>query len=205
MTAQVQIKYPDAKLRRVEKLLRDFPRDLPRIMPRAINRTLRTTRAQGAREIKGDTPKLKVGDIKRRMFEDKAGRSHWAARLTMGDRPISLSRFAYKQTRAGVPFQIQAGRLVIRRAFRMPETGAVMIRNPQGQDTAWFDWRGGQVDDTDQLEPRLPITKLLGPSLSDLYTDAPATVSKVTRQAGATLTKNIDHEVDYALIRRLPR
>ena len=103
MPAQVQIKYPDAKLKRIEKLLRELPNELPRIMPRAVNRTMRTTRALASRMIKSDAPKLKVGDIKNRLFEDKATRAQWDARLTFGDMGFPLSRFAYKQTRAGVP------------------------------------------------------------------------------------------------------
>jgi hypothetical protein len=51
----------------------------------------------------------------------------------------------------------------------------------------------------------LPIHKLLGPSLSELYSGAPGVVYHTTREAGATLTKNIDREVNYAMIRRMPK
>jgi len=205
MPAQVQVKYPAAKLKRLERLFRDVPQILPRVLPRAINRAMTSTRALAAREIKRETPKLKVGDIKRRLFQRKATRAHWRATLSMGDRDISMARFAYKQNKTGVPFKIQDGRLVIKRAFRIGDSGPVFVRNPQGQNVAFFDWRGGQVDDVDTLEPRLPMTKLYGPSISELYSEAAATVSRVTRRAGKTLEKNIDHEVNYALIRRMPK
>jgi len=46
---------------------------------------------------------------------------------------------------------------------------------------------------------------LLGPSLSELYSDSADTVARITREAGATLNKNIDQQVNYALIRRMPK
>ena len=205
MPAQVVIKFPDAKLKRIERLFKDFPKDLPRIMPRAINRTMRTTRALAARMIKGETPKLRVGDIKKRMYEDKATRSRWRAKLSINPYAMSLSRFAYKPTKAGVPFSIQDGRIIAKRAFRMGANGAIMVRESAEFGWGGFDYKDGHDDGIENLVGRLPIHKLTGPSLSDLYSEAPATVSRVGREAAKSLDKNIDREVNYALIRRMPR
>ena len=205
MPAQIKVQYPAAKLKKLEQLFRDFPQDLPRIMPRAINRTVRTTRALVARQIKGETPKLKVGDIKKRMHEDKASRARWRARLSLSPWAISLSRFAYKQTKAGVPFAIQDGRVIAKRAFRIRGAGAVLVR--ESEDFGWdgFDYKDGDFEGIENLVGRLPIHKLLGPSLSELYSDSADTVARITREAGATLNKNIDQQVNYALIRRMPK
>jgi len=205
MPAQITVKYPDAKLKKLERMFREFPKDLERVMPRAINRTMRTSRAQAARLIKADTPKLRVGDIKRKLFENKATRAHWRSKLSLSARPISLRHFALSQTKVGVPIKIQSGRQIVKRAFRMGPANSVFVRNPVGESLAWFDWRAGSVDDVEALEPRLPITKLLGPSMTDLYGEAPGVVSRVTGDAGKTLNKNIDDAVDYAMIRRMPK
>lgn len=205
MPASVLIQYDSAKMDRIRRLLADFPQEVTRFMPRAINRTMTSTRAKASREIKKESPKLKIGDIKNRMREQKASREHWGATLSLSARAISLSRFAYKQNRSGVPVSIQAGRLVVKRAFKMADGGSIFIRNPKGQRQAKFNWKTGGIDSDGILEPRLPISKLFGPSLSALFLDAPQTVSKVTVDAGQILSKNIDREVNYALIRRMPK
>ena len=205
MPVQVQIKYSDDKLKRVQNVLRDFPQDMARVMPRAINRSMRTTRAKAARLIKADTPKLKVGDVKKRIHEDKATRAIWRGKLSMSPWAISMSRFAYKPTKAGVPYQIQNGRTIAKRAFRIRGTGALLVRESAEYDWDGFDYIDGDFEGSDNLVGRLPIHKLTGPSLSDLYSEAPATVSRVGREAAKSLDKNMDREVNYALIRRMPR
>jgi hypothetical protein len=205
MPAQIKVQYPDAKLKRLERLFREFPQDLQRVMPRAINRTMRTTRALAARQIKSETPKLRVGDIKKRMYEDKATRAAWRAKLSLNPYALSLSQFAYKPTKAGVPFAIQDGRVIAKRAFRVRGSGAVLVR--ESEEFGWdgFDYKDGDFEGIENLVGRLPIHKLLGPSLSELYSDSAGTVARVTREAGKTLNKNIDQQVNYALIRRMPK
>ena len=212
MPAQIVVKYPDAKLKRIDTLLREFPKDVERFVPRAINRSIRTTRAVGARVIKRNVPKLKIGLIKKRMYEDKATRAAWRGKLSLSDSPISLRHFAYKQTKAGVPINIMGGRKIVKRAFKMSggaggggDSPSVFVRNPLGEDMAFFDWAGGEVDNVEELEARLPITKLLGPSITDLYGEAPGVVARVTREASTTMNKNIDAAVDFALSRRMPK
>jgi hypothetical protein len=205
MVAQITVKYPDAKLKKLEHMFRDFPRDMLRIMPRAINRSMRTTRALAARQIKATVPKLRIGDIKKRIYEDKATRSAWRGKLSLNPYGLSLSKFAYKPTKAGVPFAIQGGRVIAKRAFRIRGTGAVLVRESAEFGWGGFDYIDGADDGIENLVPRLPIHKLLGPSLSEIYSDAPGVVSRVTREAGTTLTKNIDREVNYAMIRRMPK
>jgi hypothetical protein len=205
MPAQITVQFPDAKLKRIERLFKDFPKELPRIMPRAINRTMITTRALAARMVKAETPKLKVGDIKKRMYQDKATRSRWRGKISMNPYALSLSRFAYKPTKAGVPFSIQDGRVIAKRAFRMGPNGAIMVRESAEFGWGGFDYKDGHDDGIENLVGRLPIHKLLGPSLSELYSDSAGTVARVTREAGATLNANIHREVNYRLTRRMPK
>lgn len=204
MPSVINLQYPKAKLKTIERVFRDTPRTLTKIFPRAINVTMRTSTAQAARLIKADVDKLRIGDIKKRMRQQKAKRYKWAGFVHLSGAAISMSRFAFKQNKSGVPFRIKAGRKIITRAFRLP-SGAVMIRKPTGESGAFLDWRTGQVDGSGSLVKRTPIDKLIGPSLSDLYLDAPGTVNRVTAQASDTLATNVDREVNHQIIRRLPR
>jgi hypothetical protein len=204
----------DAKqLARLERDLAHVKNAAPRVLYRSINRTLTTVRANVAREIKAEIPKLKIGEIKSKLHTRKASLRKTEGRLSMSGRRYTLARFAYKQTRRGVPFMVykSEGRLLAPRAFIIE--GSSRFKPPfiRATDAGHkglrrIDIRTGRLEgEGGDLVPRGPLDIIIGPELADVFKDKPGMVARIEQHIDATFTKNLnayaEHELDKALAR----
>lgn len=215
----ITIRYDQQKLTLFERVLSGIPGAMPRAVSQGINRTLISARANMAREVKTEVPRLSIGGIKSALRLDKATFQRWVGRVLLSYHPISLRYFSYRQTQEGVPFMVlrSRGRLMARRAFQMlrrekgtspSEAGpnpsiqgkSAFMRGLAGGGKPVLDWRTGEIPGGQgKLVPRLPIFKLFGPALTDLYKDMPQIVQQVEKYALGSLEQHIEDQVKRQL------
>lgn len=207
----ITIRYDQQKLTLFERVLSGIPGAMPRAVSQGINRTLISARANMAREVKTEVPRLTIGGIKAALKIDKATFRRWVGRILLSYHPISLRYFTYRQTEEGVPFMVlrSRGRLMARRAFQMVKKGergkSAFIRGLAGGGKPVLDWRTGEIlSGQGKLVPRLPIFKLFGPALTDLYKDMPQIVQQVEKYALGSLEQHIEDQVKRQLA-KVPR
>jgi len=180
----VEVKFDEAKLRRLQMFLRDVPNKMPEAVSRAINRTVKSTRAEIVRKMAGEV-NVKQKSIRGKIDLIKATRAHWAAEIGISSRKISLTSFkGTTQTKKGVRYRISAGgvRKLIPSAFirKIRRTG---VRGVLQRMT----------------ERRYPLAFKRGPSLGHVFEGARGIARGVTRGASKNLEKNIDSQIKYIL------
>ena len=170
--ADVEIKLDEAKLRRVQEMLRDIPKGMPKVMYRALDRTQKSTLAEIARRIAAEI-KVKQSGVKKGIKITRPTYTRWQARLGIGGTVkdvsegkhlgrkkgrIPLIYFGAKQTKKGVSYQIsrQGGRK------KITETPAPFI---QTMNTFRGVFRR-------RTKKRWPVTHLYGPSLVGVFEGA---------------------------------
>lgn len=184
MAALVEIKFDEAKLRKVQGMLRDIPRALPRVMSRAINKTATSAKTDVARRIAGEV-NIKISTIKKNITLKRATYRVWQAVLGIWTKRIPLINFAARQTAKGVSYKISKteGRKTIKSAF--------IISMSSGHRGVFR--RAGPG--------RLPIIELKGPSVGEVFRGSAGLAQAATRQAQQRLGRNIDDQVKLALAR----
>jgi hypothetical protein len=220
----IRVTFDEAKLAAVQRLVRRIPGGLGRVCSRGINRTASSGRVRIAREISAGT-KLGVRKVSARIYIRRATRIKWSALLGLSDRPYDLARdFKSRFVRGhGVHASVLRDRdQLLPRAF-IPEAdreerrqkheagqtagipkgktfrfwwgfNSVLMRKSQGDDRAT--WKG---DPGGRLVPRFPVVKVPGPSLAELWSDAPGMVARMVAYSQHTLEKNIDDQVKLLL------
>lgn len=184
MAGLIEVKFDEAKLRRIRQQMIGYPGALPRIMSRAINRTATMARTQTARKI-ASIVHITVANARKGIRIDKATRSRWQADLNITGFRIPLIRFGARQTKTGTSYIIDktTGRKRIVSAF---------IATMQSGHTGVFRRKG---------RGRLPIVELRGPSLGLLFEDIQGLADEVTRDTLKHLSRNIDAQVALILQR----
>lgn len=191
MMADVEIKYDEAKLRKIQKMLRDIPNAMPKVMSRAINRTSKSALAEIARKIAAEV-KITQAAIKKGIKITKATYTRWQAWLDLHTKRIPLIRFRAKPLKKGVSYQISktGGRKKITEPARpfiqtMPISGHKGVFRRHTEKTK-----------------RLPIVQLFGPSLGGVFEGAAGIAAEVQESTTKKLEKNIDAQVAYILSKR---
>lgn len=179
----VEVKFDEAKLRRIQNLLRGIPRAMPRVMSRAINKTTVTARAEAARKIAAEI-RIKVSAVKKGMDLIRASFTRWQAEFGVYGQRIPLFQFGARQLKTGVSYVIDKGapRKKIHSAFiqTMPSSGHVGVFKRRGLT-------------------RYPISQLFGPSLGYLFGTAGNIAREVTDEAYKKLDHNISVQVKLIL------
>ena len=171
-------------------------------MSRAINKVLAGARTESARQISGEI-KIKVATARKGMIIDKATFEKWVGTITLSARRIPLIEFAARELKkGGVSYRIEKSgkRKRIPRAFiaTMP-TGhkGVFRRKPTGTSVG-----GAIVRRADSpLVGRLPIGEMRGPSIKEVFKNAPIIIAAVTEKAATGLQKEITRQVELQLNR----
>ncbi len=186
----VEIKYDEAKLARVRKMLRDIPQGMPRVMSKAINRTATSARAEISRRISGRV-KINISAVKKGIALHRASYSRWQAVLDLVTRRIPLIKFGAKQLKTGVSYQIS--KLEGRKRVTEPPYPFIQTM-PSGHRGVFRRHR--------PTTKRLPIIQLLGPSIGAVFEGAGKIAADVQQETSKKLEKNIDDQVKFILARR---
>lgn len=137
--------------RAVERALRDIPaRYLVPATVRALNKVAGNVRTAASRAIRQRRP-LSAGTVNKAMQIRKATRGRLVSSLVVTGKPIPLKDYKARQTRKGVTVSVTKGtRKVIPGAFIVQKLSGHVFRR--------------------QGRKRLPIEKLVGPSLPSTFT-----------------------------------
>lgn len=174
---RAQIKEAQQFLKRVEK------QAYRKATARALNDTVRTLRAEGAREIKKSHPALRIGDIKRAMVESKAHQYKLTASVKTTGRPLSLKLFNLKQLKRGT-ITAKIGR----------RQRPVMHRGRKGFIVAKY----GNEAFVRRFPTGRQIRRFRGPSLPGVFR---AQTSKFKRIAGERFPKAFYSRMQYEIER----
>lgn len=201
--ALVEVVIDDKEIKHLERQLAGIRDGMPRVMSRSINKVLSSARTESARQIAGEI-KVKVTTARRGMIILKATFEKWFGTITLSARRIPLIEFGARELKkqGGVSYRIEkeGKRKRIPRAFiaTMP-TGhkGVFMRKPIGvkKGSAIVRRRGAP------LVPRLPIGELRGPSIKDVFRNAPAIIAAVTQKAATGLQKEVSRQIELQLKR----
>lgn len=198
-----EIRYDKAKLRRLERELRDFGKTaLPRVMSRALTRTASSARTETARLLAKRTG-LKIKDVRRRIFLQKASYANWRSAITISRRRWSLQLLNPKKTSKGLKVKHQRKRVLIRAAFPVLKRWYMRLPAAGG-------YKGTiGVEEAIEIGPqkkvgRLPVARIKGPILSDVFVAAQDEAQRIYQQSLGKLEKNINDQVRLILKRRLP-
>lgn len=183
----VEIKVDEAKLRRVQKLLRNVPQGMPKVMSRSINKTAKSARVEIARRIAAVIA-IKQTAVKKGIVMHKATYRMWRATLDIGRKRIPLIHFKARQLKKGVSYQIEKGK-----RKKVPEM-FIQTMPTSGH-------RGVFRRHTPKVK-RLPIIELLGPSVGGLFEGAAGVAREVVKSTHKKLGQNIDSQINYILEKR---
>ncbi|RKY09837.1 MAG: hypothetical protein DRP56_02040 [Planctomycetota bacterium] len=183
--ANVNVKFDQRQLKRVQSMLRDIPRAMPKVMSRGINNTTKKARTKITRELSKKT-KLTQKTVRSKIRFNKATYRKWAAVLSISPRGIPLIQLKAKQLKSGVSFTnpVTASREKLPHAF--------IAKMPSGH-TGVFERAGTS---------RLPIKEQYAPGMATLYSEAPGIVGRIQNETAADLVKNIRTQIDMVLARR---
>jgi hypothetical protein len=197
-----EIKINEAQLDAMLMQLKKVPKALPRVLRNAVNDTAFSARTQIVRQVKGVT-KLKSETIRRRIPITKATLKNWRAFLRIKDSPLALTNFAARQTQKGVSYRdpLGGGRKIQDRAFIAKANNAenVWVRMKKGGISVDL----GESLAGAELVKRLPIQRLVGPSVAEYYHNLSGLASAVISQATTRLHKNVQRHINLILGKKI--
>jgi hypothetical protein len=202
---RIDVQVDQAKLAEVEKTLTYINGGLRMAVVSAINRSLRSARSHVAGQIRGEI-RLGKRQIARRILVRKASGGNWWGVMGLGDMPFSLARdfkavdlrTRKRGLRSGVRVGVRPGASdVLPRAFMAKTWGAenVVMRKYRSGERPEYDWMTGQLTGSGQLVGRMPIVKMRGPILRDIWTRSPQLVHEAAAWAGQVLGRELDGQV----------
>lgn len=198
----LDIRYDKAKLKKLEKEMRRFPKALPKVMSRGLNRTARSARTQVARSIAGHTG-IKVGDVKKRLYHQKATHRFWQSSVVVSQKRLSLSFLKPRRTAKGLSVKHGRKRVKITKAFEALKGWFIRLPVSGGYKQTVGVSQALEIDSMEK-EKRLPIARIKGPILAKVFTSAQQEADRIYSQSLAKLEKNINDQVKLILQRRIP-
>lgn len=182
----VEIKYNRKQLRSITQQLQTMPKKIPTVMMRGINRTIKPALSETAKRLAGEVNITKAA-VRKRIVLSKATKRDWRATLRISRRRIRLIDWKARQTKKGVSYSIERGkRVMVPGSF----IATVLASEPQGEHKGVFKRVGAT---------QFPIVQLRGPSLGEVFKDAPMIVQQVMGFTGKKLVVEIDKQIKYAL------
>ncbi len=201
----VQIVLDEAKLRRIEKMLRNIPRGMGTALSRSINATLKTARTHLARKVAAASG-MKVGSARRAIKIKNASVTRWIGTLKLYSSRLPLKLFGARETGQGVSYKFGSGESgFIPHAFiqTMPRSGhqGVFIRRGMAEGLIVGDdellWASEKV--FGEVTQTGPIYEILGPSVAAVFEGTAGFEAESMSFLNSKLAANIDHQVDYLL------
>jgi len=180
-----EVKFDEAKLKEIRRLLRGVPHEMPGLISRAINKTATSARTKIARGISAEI-KVVQGAVKRGLRTHKATRSRWLSTISVDEKRIQLSYFGARQIKKGVTYRIkrQGARKLIPSGFiQIVGSGHKLVMKRMGPG-------------------RYPVRYPMGPSPAAVFEGAATIAKKVISSSQQTLEKNIDSQIRYVLSKR---
>lgn len=196
----LEIRFDDDKLKKIQRELKNFPQALPKVMSRGMNRTATSARTQIFRFLSKRTG-VKVKDVRNRLYLQKANYSTWRSAVQVSSKRMSLSVLQPRRTTRGLSVKHKGKRVLIRQAF--PALKGWFIRQEKigGYHTIGV---GYAIMMEGEKVGRLPISRIKGPVLSQIYNQYQDDVNRIQTESSAKLAKNIHDQVNLILRRRLP-
>jgi hypothetical protein len=203
MAREIEIRYDEAQIARVRRMLAAFPRQVPRVLMLAINATISTLRSHAGKRI-ARAGGLKAKHLRRGTYVKKATLRDLVATLNFSGYSPPVTELGARQTRKGVTFSMGGRRVLLPAAFiaTTPHFGRqVFVRAPYGE-TASF-WRHAaswlKKDAGKMKTPRLPLWPLLGPSPRSVW-EAHGGIRTELRQEGDRLLAHYtEQKLNYVL------
>ena len=182
------VRVDQAALDSVQAMLRQIPGGVRKVTVRAINKVAFWARTRLVRELGGRAgSELKPKAIRGSVTVHRAtGRARPYATVRIRGRGIPAIQMQARQLRAGVRIRRPAAGMagLIEHAFiqTMPRSGyrGVFLRMRQRGAAAF-----------DPAIARMPIREVLGPSLAQIYRDAPDLAASLLAEAQARLAREI--------------
>ncbi len=198
----LEIKYDKLKLKRLEKELRRFPKALPKVMSRSLNRTAVSARTQIGRSISRQTG-IKVGDVRSKLHLAKATYSFWRSGVIVSSRRLSLSYLKPRKTAKGLSVRQGKRRVRITKAFEALKGWFIRLPVSGGYKQTIGVSQALDIDSMSKVK-RLPIGRIRGPILSQVFTNAQQESNRIFNESLAKLEKNINDQVKLILQKRIP-
>lgn len=199
----LEIRYDDAKIKQVERELRNFGASaLPKVMSRGLNRTATQARTATSRMISKESG-VKVGDVRRRIQLHRATYSNWRSAITVSRKRLSLRYLNPKQTQRGLSVKSGSKRVTIKHAFYVLKGWFIRLPAAGGYKMTLGVEQAAEIDEIKKVG-RLPIGRIRGPILAQIYVNAQQKAEQIHREHLIKLEKNIHDQVQLTLRRRLP-
>lgn len=195
-----QIRINPDDLAKVNSMLAGVKNAAPTVMVRSLNKTLTGVRTDASTEIRAIiTAKKSAVDETFRIV--RATATQMSALFESKGKPLPLIDFGARQTTKGVSVQVKRSspRAVVERAFiRTTKSGH--------KGVYWREWHEGRQPKRKiayarlPKSYRLPMQELFGPRVPDILSNEPV-MAAVLKKAGDRLHTNIEHELNYELIK----
>ncbi len=193
----LEIRVEDAKLREFERMLAGIPRALPRVMSRGLNRTATQARTQISRSLAFRSG-LKVGEVRHRTLLQRATYQNWRSAVTISRKRLSLRLLSPRAVKGGLSVKEGRRRVMVRRAF--PALKGWFIRLPKaGGYKQTLGVREALEVAGQPLVGRLPIGRIRGPILAQVFAGAQDEADRIYRESLGRLEKNIHDQVQLIL------
>lgn len=178
----IELRVDAGDLARAQALLAGVHKGIEKAVTRALNKTATAARTKVIRRIAAETSLLQKV-VRRAVTLRRASWKVWQAIIGIRGRPLPLIWFRARQTRIGVTFQLRKseGRKTAEHAF--------LATMPSG-------WRGVYRRTGRR---RLPIKQLFGPSIREVFANAPGLAEQTVRETGAQLHKELNTQVALLL------
>lgn len=206
----VDIQFEEAKLKRIEQMLKGIPGALPKVVSRGINRTATMSRTEIIRQIQAKI-KIKQKGIKQGLTLEKATKSKWAASIGISTKRIPLIYFNAREAKKGVTYQIDSSGA--RKQIKADElfSGGFIATMKSGHEgvfvrrkvrmTNMFEqiFKGKEVSERSN---RGVIVERFGPSLGHYFEKASGIAAGIQSNTGELLARNIDDQIKLLLEKR---
>jgi hypothetical protein len=198
----IKITYDEAKLQRIQNLLREIPNALPKVVSRGINRTAQQTKTQIVRRVSAETKALQKEVRAGIVITKKATYTVWLSVLSLGGRGIPIIRFKHAEAQRGIIYWLGGKHYFLRHAFlaTMPSghkgvflRGRYLGKEPKRK----FRFKGGFGGKAYWTE--LPIKERFGPAIGTLFEKTANIAKEITAESEEKLEQNIDSQVRLIL------
>jgi len=207
----VEIQFEEAKLKRIERMLKGVPGAMPKVMSRGINRTATMSRTEIIRQIQAKI-KIKQKGIKKGLTLEKATRNKWAASIGISTKRIPLIYFNARKAKKGVTYQIDSsGARKQIKADELFSGGFIATMKKTGHEGVFVRRKIRMTTKIEQLfkgkgvserSNRGVIVERFGPSLGHYFEAASGIAADIQSKTGELLEKNIDDQIKLLLEKR---
>jgi len=203
----IEIKFNEADVANVKRMLRGLDDVVPKVLSRAINDTLAGVKTDASTEIRSIiTAKKSAVDATFRTV--KATIAHLSGLVSSSGPPLPLIKFSANQTKAGVSVQVKRKnpRSVLKGAFIATVRSSNQAESGSSghKGVFWREYHGAKVPVKKiaygklPRKYRLPMKQLFGPRIPDILGDDPV-MTAVLSKADDRIHKAVEKELNYEL------